>query len=234
MINLLNTLIALFTDIVFDLTCVLIIITSIKSLNTLTDSQTACQYMSNQFQLMFSSCVGCSITLRSYCAIKSHLQLNDEHDLLLSLFLIIGGWIINAFYQHTHDKKGKYTPTNGEYSTIVIASVIGVGSKMFAEGIIPFSVIFFLIIGRLSGWLDTKSPKELIDDFRTQHKRVNESSVLLMTGMILVSVTLRYSFLNIPSNILQIIGSFTYGLILLLPYYSIKRWLMKRKVGRNQ
>lgn len=212
----------------YDLICYCIIIAGIKIVYTKCYSQTACKFMENQFNLMLSSIIVTSFTLRTYFAIMTIVPFEDKYDILLSVLLVTGGWTINTIYHHICDKEGKYTPTDGEYSVVVVASVLGVGIKMFADGIVELSVPILLIVGRMSGWLDTKNLTELIEDYKIQHKRVKESVFLSTVGIVIISIILKTTNFTISSYILQNIVAGLYFLILVGPY----SWLKAKRIKK--
>lgn len=228
MTAIINSFMEFLYGIFYDLICYCIILSGIKIVYMKCYSQTACKYMGNQFNLLLSSIIVTSITLRTYYTITTIAHFEDTYDILLSVFLVVGGWTINTVYRHICDRTGKYIPTDGEYRVVVVASVLGVGIKMFADGVVELNVPILLIMGRLSGWLDTKNPKEIIQEYQIRHNRLKESLILATLGIIIISVILKTSNCTISSYILQNIVAVLYFVILVGPY----SWLKTRRIKK--
>lgn len=223
----------------FDFLCIFVILTFIDNMYFWCYGRVANRYMKNQFNLLLVNSLACTFVMRTYFFIKMYFQIEDKNDFLLSAFLMFGGMLTHSIYPKVRKTSaGSYKPSDGEYTFVCIVSVIAIGIKLWADRIIPIYLPMLLVLSRLSGWLDTKNPLEILREIKPNHARITESSLLLLAGMCIIALVIRYVNLSLDVKIKEIAVSFIYGLVILFPYrYSrdiIIRNILKRRVqNRN-
>ena len=100
---------------------------------------------------------------------------------------------------------------------------------MWADCVIPISIPIILVLGRLTGWLDTKNPLEILREVKPTRDRITESSLLLLGGMCAIAVAIRKINWKYDIRTLEVIVSFIYGFTILVPYRFFRSLIGKSK-----
>lgn len=183
-------------------------------------------YLKNQIELFVSHCVTCMSSLYIYYFLESKFHFDKEYagGIILTFFFLISGVGGKCFYQiYFHEKEDRYNPTREEYLVITSTVFIVVTLKLVSEGIIQLVVPFALLLGRFI-WIDTSSLKDIRDSVIVQHKRIIESAILFIVGMVILSIVM--PVFQLPKAVQPLIAVL-YGIIILYPVEKMKPNLYK-------
>ncbi len=209
----------LFRNITYDIACIVSIIYFTRYMYLLSYGKVATRYLDNQLSIIGASSISCTLVLNIYYYFNKIYSI-DTNGLLLAITLMIGGLISNFIYKHFFRLKSSiFQPTNEEYLFMTSIAFLSISAKMVIHDSISFTIPLTLLLGRYV-WLDTRSIKEIKENLKTNHKRVVESSIILLLGLVLPSLIV--SLLHIP-QFYEIIFSLCYGFILLIPYRYIRK-----------
>lgn len=216
----------------FDLCNMALIIMGIQKMYKKRYSISANQYMSNQLNIILASSTCCMIILYIYNLIEKRLCLNSLwfDDICLTVLFLIGGILTNNLFKYFfHCSRSQYIPSDEEYLFLVIISFTSVSIKMIFYGMLNSIIPFTIILGRLV-WLDTKNLNSIINEIKVQHMRIIETSILFLSGTLIVSLSMYYFNLSFFYGIWLTFG---YILIILYPYNFLIKIFITNK-GVNQ
>lgn len=179
----------------------------------------ATRYLDSELGVIGTSGISCSLVLNIYYYFENKYSM-DRSGFILVIAFLIGGLISNYMYKSGfYYKSNIYKPNNNEYLIMASFAFLSISIRMAIHSIISVTVIFALLLGRLF-WLDTKSLKEVVSNLKTDHKRIYESSIILLLGLTLSSLITSLLHLH---RCYEIIFSLCYGLIVLFPYRYIRK-----------
>lgn len=188
-------------------------------------------YMKNQLALLVAGSICCIIILYAYYNIENLLHIDEQYlkGICLAVFLGGGGILINKLYNsYFSSKSGIYKPSNEEYLFIITVSFVGSMIKLLFDGIIGFSILISLLLGRFL-WLDTRDICSITKSIKVNHNRIEETAILFLLGIVLLSFLERYLKNDV---IVNFCFPFVFGLILYFPYNFIMIKLSKKSMKR--
>jgi hypothetical protein len=203
-----------------EIASVLIIIVFIQMMYKRRYGVIADRYMKNQFGIWTSSSMSCLVVLRAYYILENRykIDMNYANGIMLTFAFLIGGLSTAYIYRHYfYCEESKYNPTQEEYLFIVSSSFVAISLKMVMANVISIVIPIALLTGRLI-WLDTDSLKAIKQSITVGHKRLLETSVLFVLGILTVSFGLY--IVHLPSS-MQILIALGYGLIVYFVYGEI-------------
>lgn len=202
-----------------DLTSILVILSFIHVMYLREYGKTAAKYMGNQFNIIGANSISCLLILNVYYFLENRFHMDSQYmsGMILTGFFLLGGLLSNVLYKYYFcDRESRYKTNHGEYLFMTSVAFMAVSIKLVSEGIIAITVPFAILMGRFI-WLDTGSIKSIVEEVNVYHKRIIETSVLLLCGMVLIAGVMY--FLK-PPEYTQTLLACLYGIIVYLPY----RW----------
>lgn len=207
---------------VTDISCITVIIYFIYQTYIRIYGKKAAMYIKNQLNIIISSAISCIMLLRLYYNIENKYHIDNiyTNGIILTMVCLMEGLLCEKIYKkYFYCKDSEYNATDEEYLFMVCASLIATSISLIAEGIMQWTALFVLLLGRFF-WLDTKSIQMIRDMLKIKHTRVIESSLIFLGGMIIIAA---YKYLADISQAKQIFIALFYGIFIVKVYVYFRK-----------
>lgn len=178
-------------------------------------SLTGYLYVKEQLNLLSAYCTVFAIVMYIYYYLeeKFHYDSKYMNGIILILFILIAGLLSRVCYEkYFANRLSKYQASDEDRMVLILAAFIAISIRLVASGVVKLVVPVSIVLGKFI-WLDTESIEDIKKLVKTEHKRIIETAILLILGVLILSI-LVYWF-NMPRYMHPLIALF-YGMIIIL------------------
>lgn len=217
----------LFKNMAFNLFSILIIILFIFIMYKNLFGKIASAFLENQKNIIYAGSIVNTIILNIYYLLIIPSQISSQYQslILIALFMIEGIAIDTLYQRYLRSKNSKYNPSSSEYLVLMIISFLAVSILMVSDGIMHWTDIFIIVLGRLI-WFDVPSFKALKESINVQHKRILETAILLIIGVMLISIS---TYMTHDEPWIKLMIALVYGILIIFVYGRIRKKQMKKR-----
>ena len=191
-----------------DIVSLLVIIYCISIAYRKRYSLTGYLYVKEQLNLLSAYCTVFAIVMYIYYYLeeKFHYDSKYMNGIILILFILIAGLLSRVCYEkYFANRLSKYQASDEDRMVLILAAFIAI---RVVKLVVPVSIVLGKFI-----WLDTESIEDIKKLVKTEHKRIIETAILLVLGVLILSILV--DWFNMPRYMHPLIALF-YGIIIIL------------------
>ena len=171
-------------------------------------------YVKGQLNMLSTYCLIFVVILYSYYYLedKFHYDSKYMNGIILIVFIFMAGLLSRFFYEkYFVHSLSKYKASDEERTVLTLAAFIAISIRLVAIGVVKLVIPVSIVLGKFI-WLDTESIEDIKKLVRIEHKRICESSMMLIIGILIISIIV--ACFNMPRYMHPLIA-LIYGMVII-------------------
>lgn len=204
----------LFENAMMDIVSMLLIILSIDIVYKKRYQVSGYLYVKEQLNMLSTYCVIFLIIFYLYYYLENKFHYDSEYmnGIFLVVFILLAGIVSKIIYKkYFANKLSHYQSSDEDRVVLTLAAFVAISIRLVAIGVIKIVIPISIVLGKFI-WLDTESIENIINIVKTKHKRIIETSIIFVMGILILSIVTY--ILNVPRYMNPVI-ILIYGLIII-------------------